>query len=165
MAVAPAIIQGYADTLKWAALIKRSRGSAASASASAGAGGGARKPTLPPLFISTNPSHINLHELAHIYTSCHRFPNVGPDGCVHPVDIHKLRIALSHSFVVVSVFCRPEDIGDPTPKSFPMMGLPDILRRTIPVTPSNGQLVGFGRAVSDQGLTASLHDLMVDTPS
>lgn len=30
-----------------------------------------------------------------------------------------------------------------------------------PVTPQNGELVGFGRAVSDMGLTASIYDVMV----
>lgn len=35
--------------------------------------------------------------------------------------------------------------------------------RIIPasVTPENGDLVGFGRAVSDLGLTASIYDVMV----
>lgn len=30
-----------------------------------------------------------------------------------------------------------------------------------PVTPENGRLIGFGRAVSDLGLTASIYDIMV----
>lgn len=161
MAVAPATVQRYADKLKWGASRKRSNGPIAAAA------GGARKPPLPPIFISTNPSHINLHELRDLYSSsnisCHRFPNVDADGRVEPVDIHKLRIALRHSSVVVSVFCRPYDNDDCTAKSSPMMGLGDILQRAIPVTPSNGQLVGFGRAVSDQGLTASIYDIMVGT--
>ena len=35
------------------------------------------------------------------------------------------------------------------------------MESVMPVTPSNGQLVGFGRAVSDLGLTASIYDVMV----
>ncbi|CAL1382035.1 unnamed protein product [Linum trigynum] len=46
-----------------------------------------------------------------------------------------------------------------------LMGLGDVLQRLIPpdlmISPSNGQLVGFGRAVSDSGLTASIHDVVV----
>lgn len=34
----------------------------------------------------------------------------------------------------------------------------------MPITPANGQLVGFGRAVSDLELTATIYDVMV-TPS
>ncbi|KAK1570434.1 hypothetical protein Q3G72_001820 [Acer saccharum] len=33
--------------------------------------------------------------------------------------------------------------------------------RLMPVSPSNGKLVGFGRAVSDVGLTASIYDVVV----
>ena len=163
MAVAPAIIQCYVDKLKWGAGRKRSNASIAAVASVVGR----KPPPLPPIFISTNPSHINLHELKDLYcssnTSSHRFPNLGSDGRVEPLDIRKLRIALRHSSVVVSVFCRPHDNHDSTAKLSPVMGLGDMLRRAIPVTPSNGQLVGFGRAVSDQGLTASIYDLMVGT--
>lgn len=121
----------------------------------------------PPLFISTSPSHVNPRHLADLFASsnlsCHRFPNVDPLGRVEPVDIHKLRVALSHSSVVVSIFCRPEDVT--TAKSSPeSLKLGDLFRRVMPVTHSNGQLVGFGRAVSDSGLTASIYDVMVDFP-
>lgn len=37
----------------------------------------------------------------------------------------------------------------------------DWFRRVVPVTPENGTLVGFGRAVSDGGLTASIYDVVV----
>lgn len=41
-------------------------------------------------------------------------------------------------------------------------GLGELFERVVmPVTPFNSQLVGFGRAVSDQGLTASIYDVMV----
>lgn len=176
MAVGPAIIQWcYADVgkqLKWGRGAGRKRSNATNPVAAAGARAGGRKPPLPPIFISTNPSHINLHQLRDLYcstnTSSHRFPIVGSDGRVEPVDIRKLRTALRHSSVVVSIFCRPQDNNDSTctAKLSPNpMGLElgDILGRAIPVTPSNGQLVGFGRAVSDQGLTASIYDLMVGT--
>lgn len=37
-----------------------------------------------------------------------------------------------------------------------------LLQRVLePVGPSNGDMVGFGRAVSDLGLTASIYDVMV----
>lgn len=37
----------------------------------------------------------------------------------------------------------------------------DWLRRVVPVTAENGMLVGFGRAVSDGGLTAAIYDVVV----
>ena len=40
--------------------------------------------------------------------------------------------------------------------------LKDLIERVVsPVSPLNGELVGFGRAVSDLGLTASIYDVMV----
>lgn len=71
-----------------------------------------------------------------------------PDGRIEPVDVDKLRIALLHSSVVVSVFAKPELEND-------------WYRRMIPLTPVTGELVGFGRAVSDNALTASIYDVMV----
>lgn len=122
----------------------------------------------PPIFISTNPSHLNLHHLKDLYTfcnhSCHRFPNVDATGRVEVVDAGKLRTAIFHSSVVVSVFTKPEFV---TTHSSPvevsnLMGIGgDWIKRVMPVTPDNGQLIGFGRAVSDFGLTASIYDVMV----
>jgi hypothetical protein len=137
-----------------------------------------KKPSTPPaffpIFISTNASHINLEELRDLYSasnhSCHRFPNyVGPEGIVEPVNLHKLRIALSHSSVVVSVFCKPTDVLFSTKSSsseasenpIKMLRFGQLFQKVMPVTPFNGQLVGFGRAVSDVGLTASIYDIMV----
>ncbi|KAL5711560.1 hypothetical protein ACHQM5_021997 [Ranunculus cassubicifolius] len=98
----------------------------------------------PPVIISTNPSHINLLQLTDLFTSanlsCHRFPNLDPSstGRVEPVDTNKLRLALSHSSVLVSVF-----------------------QSQFSLQWNRQQLVGFGRAVSDDGLTASIHDVVV----
>ncbi|CAK9135916.1 unnamed protein product [Ilex paraguariensis] len=123
----------------------------------------------PSIFISTNPTHVNPLHLRDLYShcnhSCHRFPNLGPDGGVDPVDVDKLRIALSHSFVVVSVFAKTEVDSNCGPLSSPefddLMGTGgDWVRRVMPSTPSSGRLVGFGRAVSDLGLTASIYDVM-----
>ncbi|KAL8218019.1 hypothetical protein R6Q57_021392 [Mikania cordata] len=112
-----------------------------------------RRPT-PPIFISTNLSDVNPIHLRDLCNTCnhsfHRFPNILPDGRLEPIAVDKLRIALSHSSVVVSVFAGLEwTAGD------------DWYRRMIPVTPVTGQLVGFGRAVSDEALTASIYDVMV----
>jgi hypothetical protein len=131
-------------------------------------------PALFPIYISTNPSHINLEELRDLYSasnhSCHRFPNyVGSEGIVEPVNIHKLRRALSHSSVVVSVFCKPSDVlfstkpssSEPSEDPIKLLCLGQLFQKVMPVTPFNGQLVGFGRAVSDFGLTAAIYDIMV----
>ncbi|OVA02206.1 GNAT domain [Macleaya cordata] len=125
----------------------------------------------PPIFISTNPSHINPLHLRDLFSSsnlsCHRFPNLDSEGRVEPVDLNKLQIALSHSSVVVSVFCKPVSISyENCPKDEPIiqkseLGFGELFERAIPVTESNGTLVGFGRAVSDNGLTASIHDVVV----
>ncbi|XP_023770976.1 uncharacterized N-acetyltransferase ycf52 isoform X4 [Lactuca sativa] len=121
-----------------------------------------RRPPSPPIFISTNLSDVNPIHLQDLYSSCnhscHRFPNISPDGRVEPVDVDKLRIALSHSSVVVSVFARPETVTS-LPENLNTGG--DWYRRMIPLTPFSGKLVGFGRAVSDNGLTASIYDVMV----
>ncbi|KAI3991278.1 hypothetical protein MKX01_034597 [Papaver californicum] len=122
------------------------------------------KKVRPPIFISSNPSHINLVHLRDVFSSCnlscHRFPNIDSEGRVEPVDLNKLRIALSHSSVIVSVFCKPVSISnEDCPKEDGWFG--ELFQKAIPVNESNGRLVGFGRAVSDNGLTASIHDVMV----
>ncbi|KAL4574946.1 hypothetical protein LXL04_021786 [Taraxacum kok-saghyz] len=121
-----------------------------------------RRPPSPPIFISTNLSDVNPIHLRDLYSSCnqscHRFPNISSDGRVEPVDVEKLTIALSHSSVVVSVFARPETVAS-LPENLNTGG--DWYRRMIPLTPFSGKLVGFGRAVSDNGLTASIYDVMV----
>lgn len=40
-------------------------------------------------------------------------------------------------------------------------GLGELIKRAVPLSESNGRLVGFGRAVSDHGLTASIFDVAV----
>ncbi|KAM0986714.1 hypothetical protein ACFX2K_011118 [Malus domestica] len=70
-----------------------------------------------PIFISTNPSHVYPSDLRDLFTACnlspHRFPNYADDDGVEVINLHKLRIALSHSSVLVSIFCKPSDlIGD-----------------------------------------------------
>lgn len=129
-----------------------------------------------PIYISTDPRHVDPHRLRDLFSdcnhSCHRFPN---DAVVEPVDIHKLRIALSHSAVLVSVFCKPhhvtaladdddggddgDDVTSAVNMSSSFMGMADFLQSVTPVSPSDGELVGFGRAVSDSGLTASIYDV------
>ncbi|GAB4832112.1 hypothetical protein Ancab_006132 [Ancistrocladus abbreviatus] len=114
----------------------------------------AQKKKPPPTFISTNPSHINLYHLSQLYTSCnhsyHRFPNLDADGCcIDPVDVDKLRVAVEHSSVVVSVYSRIDKEEEAS------------WQKMLPVTPVSGRLVGFGRAVSDVALTASIYDVMV----
>ncbi|KAF8365174.1 hypothetical protein HHK36_032817 [Tetracentron sinense] len=98
------------------------------------------------------------------------FPNLDPHGRVEPVDLDKLRIALSHSSVIVSVFCKPHFSSghrskDETTISKSEFGFGELFERALPVTESNGQLVGFGRAVSDNGLTASIYDVMTCSSS
>lgn len=130
-----------------------------------------------PIYISTNPQHVDPHELQKLCAdcnhSCHRFPNfVNSHGVVvESVDIHKLRVALSHSAVLASVFCKPHHVVDDgdgggdftsaadSPSS--IIGMADFLQSVTPVTPFDGRLVGFGRAVSDFGLTGSIYDVMV----
>ncbi|CAN1151468.1 Uncharacterized N-acetyltransferase ycf52 [Linum perenne] len=119
-----------------------------------------------PIYISTNPSHVDPQQLRRLFSlcnhSCHRFPKVVDAVAVEAVDLEKLRIALSHSFVLVSVFCNPRNVGIREEEED---GLGDLLQRLIPpalmISPSNGKLVGFGRAVTDVGLTASIHDVVV----
>ncbi|XP_031108278.1 uncharacterized protein LOC116012765 [Ipomoea triloba] len=120
------------------------------------------RPNPPSLFITTKLSDIDIHRVRDLYSdcnhSCHRFPNLDADGRVDPVDLNKLRKALIHSSVVVSVFTQPEF-------SSPLASIGgDWVRTAMPVTPANGQLVGFGRAVSDSSLTASIYDVMVIPP-
>ncbi|XP_059317972.1 GCN5-related N-acetyltransferase 3, chloroplastic [Lycium ferocissimum] len=122
----------------------------------------------PPIFISTNPKDINPNHLKNLYSLCnhssHRFPKLNSEGRVEPVDINKLKKALLHSYVVVSVFTRPEFAPDLV-QSRVGSGLTGIggdwIGKVVPVTPGNGELVGFGRAVSDCGLTAAIYDVMV----
>lgn len=123
--------------------------------------------TPPPIFISTNTAHVNQHHLRELYAlcnhSCHRFPTIDASGRVEPVDALKLRTALSHSSFVVSVFTKPEFVtAQSSPEVKKVVGIGgDWIRKVAPVTPENGRLIGFGRAVSDLELTAFIYDVMV----
>lgn len=142
-----------------------------------------------PIFISTLKKDIDIEELRRLYSrcghSCNRLSKSG--GGSSTVDMKKLRTAVSRSDVVVSVFCKPHhallveertseddnDDGVPVLSSSSLYpsdlgrqnkgegSLGDMFQDVLPLTPSNGQLVGFCRAYSDYGLTASIHDLMV----
>ncbi|RYQ84604.1 hypothetical protein Ahy_B10g104041 [Arachis hypogaea] len=124
------------------------------------------RPPIFPIYISTDPHHVDPLRLRDLCGTCHhsfhRFPSHVTEDQPLLVDTRKLRIALSHSAVVVSVFCKSHhvlaaaDSGDDG--SF---GMDDLVECVTPVTPSDGELVGFGRAVSDCGLTASIYDVMV----
>ncbi|KAJ4850021.1 hypothetical protein Tsubulata_014056, partial [Turnera subulata] len=138
-----------------------------------------------PIFLSTKPSHVNPHHLSRLFTlcnhSCHRFPKLDPEEgrvVVEPIDVKKLEVALCNSSVVVSVFCESKYVDDDDEEESmdsegegkkPLQGFGDLLQRVVPlpplplasVSPENGRLVGFGRAVSDLGLTASIYDVMV----
>ncbi|XP_010931405.1 GCN5-related N-acetyltransferase 3, chloroplastic-like isoform X4 [Elaeis guineensis] len=122
-----------------------------------------RKP--PPISISTNPSHVDPLQLQDLLRSanfsCHRFPALAADGRAEPVDTGKLQIALAHSFVVVSVFCRPKYLVEDDKNEILRAGIANFFERALPVPESDSRLVGFGRAVSDGGLTASIHDIVV----
>ncbi|CAG7887102.1 unnamed protein product [Brassica rapa] len=126
-----------------------------------------------PIFISTLKKDINLEELRQLYSRCdHSCDRLSKNGS-GIVDMKKLRTAISRSDVVVSVFCKPHHtalVEDDEQESLSSSlrkqnkdesSLGDMFQDVLPLTPSNGQLVGFGRAYSDYGLTASIHDLMV----
>ncbi|KAF5736485.1 hypothetical protein HS088_TW14G00628 [Tripterygium wilfordii] len=125
-----------------------------------------------PIYISTNPVHVNPQDLRELYStcnhSCHRFPRLDQLGRVEeePVDLKRLQIALSHSSILVSVFCNPHHVTTTAINGNQRMNpMADFVQNLFPlVSPTNGSLVGFGRAVSDLGLTASIYDVMV-TPS
>lgn len=122
----------------------------------------------PPLHISTNPADVNPRNLQELYSlcnhSCHRFPKFDSSGRVEPVDITKLCTALAHSPVVVSVFTRPEftSCSSSITEESESQGIGgEWIWRVMPITPANSQLVGFGRAISDLELTATIYDVMV----
>ncbi|KAI4302468.1 hypothetical protein MLD38_038207 [Melastoma candidum] len=125
-----------------------------------------------PICISAKSSHADPRSVRDLFVdcdlSCHRFPKLGHDGrvVVEGDFLEKLGIALANSSVVVSVFCRPEDLvsGDSEAEvvNGRELGFGRLMSRVAPsVGPGNGKLIGFGRAVSDLGLTASIYDVMV----
>ncbi|VVB12338.1 unnamed protein product [Arabis nemorensis] len=136
-----------------------------------------------PVYISTLKKDVNLEELRSLYSHCdHSCNRLSENGSI--VDMKKLRTAISRSDVVVSVFCKShhadlydddsavldseeESLASSLYSSDIMKqdkdesSLGDLFQNVLPLTPTNGRLVGFGRAYSDHGLTASIHDLMV----
>ncbi|CAI0425543.1 unnamed protein product, partial [Linum tenue] len=127
-----------------------------------------------PVILSTDPDMVGgLRSVAEADMAGglrSKYGEAAATAAVEDVDVEKLGIALSHSSVLVSVFCKPRDVGirdqeEEEKGGDGLMGLGDVLQRLIPpalmISPSNGQLVGFGRAVSDSGLTASIHDVVV----
>lgn len=144
-------------------------------------------PRSVPVFISTLKKDINLEELRRLYSRCDHSCNRLSKNGNETVDMKKLRTAISRSDVVVSVFCKShhavlvEDSTSENDDDAAVLyseeeslsssdlrrqnkdegSLGDMFQDVLPLTPSNGQLVGFGRAYSDYGLTASIHDLMV----
>ncbi|KAJ3680969.1 hypothetical protein LUZ60_015458 [Juncus effusus] len=111
------------------------------------------KPKPPPIHISTNRSALNPIQLQHFLSACdyspHRFPLTGRRD---PPELRKLRVALENSFVVVSVWCKKKYLEGGGDVGF---GFGDVFGVR------DERLVGFGRAVSDGGLTASIHDVVV----
>ncbi|CAH2078485.1 unnamed protein product [Thlaspi arvense] len=142
-----------------------------------------------PIYISTLKKDIDLEELRHLYSHCNHSCNRLSSIVEKTVDMKKLRTAISRSDVVVSVFCKQGLVEESTrendddaevvlysgeeslssslfPSNFRKQNkdessLGDLFQDVLPLSPSTGQLVGFGRAYSDHGLTASVHDLMV----
>jgi hypothetical protein len=104
-----------------------------------------------------DPVHLQALMLACSHSCALRLsPDPAP---TEPVDIRKLRTALGHSFIVLSVFCSAsflDDAGDANGQRFLGLGLELGLGQR-----EERRLVGFGRAVSDLGLTASVHDVVV----
>ncbi|CAL4896314.1 unnamed protein product [Urochloa decumbens] len=119
----------------------------------------------PPISISMDPALVDPAHLQALMLACGhscalRLSPGQPSSRAEPVDIGKLRTALAHSFIVVSVFCGARYLTDAgegeEEQRFLGLGLDLGLRRQ-----EERRLVGFGRAVSDLGLTASVHDVVV----
>ncbi|PUZ63465.1 hypothetical protein GQ55_3G070000 [Panicum hallii var. hallii] len=119
----------------------------------------------PPISISmdpalVDPAHLQALMLACAHSCALRLSPAAPASPVEPVDLGKLRTAIAHSFIVVSVFCGARYLtdageGEGEEQRFLGLGLDLGLWRQ-----GEQQLVGFGRAVSDLGLTASVHDVV-----
>nr|CAB3459789.1 unnamed protein product [Digitaria exilis] len=121
----------------------------------------------PPISISMDPALVDPAHLQALMLACaHSCAlRLTPAAPAEPVDLGKLRTALADSFVVVSVFCGARllagsggggEEGEGEEQRFLGLGLDLGLGRQ-----GERQLVGFGRAVSDVGLTASVHDVVV----
>ncbi|KAG0517454.1 hypothetical protein BDA96_09G090800 [Sorghum bicolor] len=117
----------------------------------------------PPISISmdpalVDPAHLQALMLACAHNCALRLSPALSVSAVEPVDLSKLRTALAHSFIVVSVFCGARFLTDDREgegEGQRFLGLELGLERQ-----GERRLVGFGRAVSDLGLTASVHDIV-----
>lgn len=99
--------------------------------------------------------------------SCIRFPVISSNGMVNKVDIEKLQVAVDNSSIIVSAFCIDtfcDDKGEEEVRSVEKFGLEHLLERALPMIPTEEEkrLIGFGRAVSDGALSASIHDVVVN---
>ncbi|XP_062180981.1 GCN5-related N-acetyltransferase 3, chloroplastic isoform X1 [Phragmites australis] len=118
----------------------------------------------PPISVSMDPALVDPAHLQALMLACAHSCAIRlspspaqPASPGEPVDIHKLRTALAHSFIVVSVFCSARSLANAGEgHRFLGLGLDLELGRL-----GERRLVGFGRAVSDVGLTASVHDVVV----
>ncbi|KAH0459473.1 hypothetical protein IEQ34_012287 [Dendrobium chrysotoxum] len=131
-----------------------------------------RRRAHPPISISTDPSHVDVlclrDLLASAGHSCHRFPASVGEGLVEPADVGKLRTAIDHSFILVSVFCRARflpstatAVDDGPDETSVALGFENFFESNFWAPGPDHHLIGFGRAVSDRGLTASIHDVVV----
>ncbi|KAJ6831634.1 uncharacterized protein M6B38_305175 [Iris pallida] len=120
-----------------------------------------RKP--PPITISLNPSHLDPLHLQRLLSSAayspHRFPLLPSSSS--DVDLVKLSLAIAHSSVIVSAFCRRRFLHPDAACGGYGFGFEDLFERMGRAPDPDHLLVGFGRAVSDGGLTASIHDVVV----
>ncbi|OEL35891.1 hypothetical protein BAE44_0003089 [Dichanthelium oligosanthes] len=125
----------------------------------------ARSRAPPPISISmdpalVDPAHLQALMLACAHSCALRLSPPPPSSPPEPVDLAKLRTALAHSFIVVSVFCGARFLTDAEEgdgQRFLGLGVDLGLGRQ-----GERRLVGFGRAVSDLGLTASVHDVVLE---
>ncbi|KAF0925210.1 hypothetical protein E2562_015622 [Oryza meyeriana var. granulata] len=116
------------------------------------------KPVPPPIFISMDPALVDPSHLQALMLACAHSCAIRPSppaAAAEPVDLRKLRVALVHSFLVVSVFCSASFLDDGDGDGRRLLGLDLAIGRR-----EDRRLVGFGRAVSDVGLTASVHDVV-----
>ncbi|PKU65155.1 uncharacterized protein LOC110113561 isoform X1 [Dendrobium catenatum] len=131
-----------------------------------------RRRAHPPISISTDPSHVDVLCLRDLLVSaghsCHRFPVSAGEGLVEPADVGKLRTAIDHSFILVSVFCRARflpstatAVDDGSDETSVALGFENFFESNFWAPGPEHHLIGFGRAVSDIGLTASIHDVVV----
>lgn len=133
-----------------------------------------RRRSHPPISISTSPADVDVLRLRELLVSaghsCHRFPDSASEGPAEPTDVGKLQIAIYHSFIVVSAFCRSRFLPSSgavveerlrQDETSVALGFEHFFGSSFMAPGPDHHLIGFGRAVSDGGLTASIHDVVV----